>query len=130
MLLEEKALESNLSALQLNCKELELSDLQQFVSDIESAADAAEIDEVYSLHKFSLAQQTSKRVLTSKEASLQSSSSILEKPAKEYSDPLKIEDKHSIFCKKIKHHPPNAKKNLLVRAPLLNLTAFTICDKP
>ena len=106
---EKKALESNLLALLLKRKELELSDLQQFVSDIESAADAAKMDEVYSLHKFSLAQQTSKPVLTSTADSLQSNTSILKNPAKEHTDSLKIGDKYSIFCKEIKHHSPAAK---------------------
>ena len=120
LLFEEKALESNLLALQLKRKELELSDLRQFVSDIESAADAAEMDEVYSLHKFSLAQQTSKPVLTSTAASLQSNKSILKNPAKEHSDSLKIKDKYSISCS----------ENLLVKAPHLNQNTSTIHDKP
>ena len=120
MLFEEKALESNLLALQLKRKELELSDLQQFVSDLESGADAAEMVEVHSLHKFSLAQQTSKPVLASTAASLQGNTSILKNPAKEHTDSLKIEDKYSIFCKEMKHQSPAAKENLLVKVPLLN----------
>ena len=120
LLFEEKALESNLLALQLKRKELELSDLQQFVSDIESAADAAEMDEVYSLHKFSPTQQTSKPVLTSTAASLRSNTSILKNPAKEHTDSQKIRDKYSISCK----------ENLLVKAPHLNQTASIIHDKP
>ena len=130
LLFEEKALESNLLALQLKRKELELSDLQQFVSDIESAADAAEMDEVYGLHKFSFVQQTPKPVLISKAAFLQSNTSILKNPAKEHTNSLKIRDKYSIFCKEIKHHPPAAKENHFVKAPLLNQTASTIHDKP
>ena len=38
---EEKALENYFLALQLKCKEVELSDLQQFVSEIYSSAKVA-----------------------------------------------------------------------------------------
>ena len=54
LLFKVKALESNLLVLHLKRKELKLSDLQQFVSDIKS-----EMDDRYSLRKFSLVQQAS-----------------------------------------------------------------------
>ena len=47
LIVEEKVLESNLLALRLKKKDLELSNLQQFVDDLESVTDAAELNEVY-----------------------------------------------------------------------------------
>ena len=47
LIVEKKVLESNLLALRLKKKDLELSNVQQFVDDLESVTDAAELNEVY-----------------------------------------------------------------------------------